>query len=122
MLRSALVSLFWNVIAYQKAKGGFSFKKFAEQLRVDKSTPSRWFSDDRPNWTANTIADIAVALNVEIQITARDRGDNAIFTPSGLIAPATTEAPPADEASYWAQPPKSTAASERNDVTIFAEA
>jgi len=119
MFRSALVSLFWNVIAYQKAQRGFSFKKFAEQLGVDKSAPSRWFSDDRPNWTANTIADIAGALDVEIEITARDRRDGVTFAPSGLIAPVTTEA---DDASYWAQPPKSKTASESGDAPIFAEA
>jgi hypothetical protein len=56
MLRSAFVSLFWNVIAYKKKHGRYSLKQFSDEIGVNKSAPSRWFSGDRPNWQINTIA------------------------------------------------------------------
>jgi hypothetical protein len=44
---------------------------------------SRWFKGD-PNWTVNTIANIANALNVDLEIKARDRKTGVIYTPSGV--------------------------------------
>ncbi len=85
MLRSAFVSLFWNVISHKKDHGGFSFTKFAERLGVNKSAPSRWFSAERPNWTINTISDIEQALDLDIEIWARDRKTGIVFSPAGII-------------------------------------
>jgi hypothetical protein len=85
MLRSAFVSLFWNVIAYKKAQGQYSLKRFSDELGVNKSAPSRWFSGDRPNWQINTIADIARALDVELEIQAKDRQSGVIFAPHGIV-------------------------------------
>jgi hypothetical protein len=85
MLRSAFVSLFWNVIAYKKARGRYPLKRFSDEIGVNKSTPSRWFSGDRPNWQVNTIADIARALDVEIEIRAKDRQTGVIFAPHGIV-------------------------------------
>jgi hypothetical protein len=84
MLRSAFVSLFWNVIAHKKTHGRYSLKKFSDEIGVNKSAPSRWFSGDRPNWQINTIADIARALDVEVEIRAKDRQTGVIFAPHGF--------------------------------------
>jgi|GEM_PF-1765852 len=68
MLRSAFVSLFWNIM---KTKG-ITRQQLSDKIGVNKSAPSRWFSEDRPNWRVDTIADIASALAVEIEVTAYD--------------------------------------------------
>jgi transcriptional regulator with XRE-family HTH domain len=86
MLRSAFVSLFWAVIDYRKKHGGFVLKTLSDKIGVNKSAPSRWFSGERPNWTVNTIADIAGALDVEIEIRARDRQTGMVFAPHGLVS------------------------------------
>lgn len=85
MLRSAFVSLFWAVISYRKKQGGFALKTLADKIGVNKSAPSRWFSGERPNWTVNTIADIAGALDVEIEIKARDRQTGIVFASYGVV-------------------------------------
>jgi hypothetical protein len=85
MLRSAFVSLFWAVIAYRKKHGGFSLKTLSDKIGVNKSAPSRWFAGERPNWTVNTIADISGALDLEIEIRARDRRTGMVFAPHGLV-------------------------------------
>ncbi len=85
MLRAAVVSLFWNIVSYKRKRDGFSLKLLAEKLGVDKSSPSRWFSDDRPNWTVNTIADIADALNVDIEVRATDRATGTVYVSYGVL-------------------------------------
>jgi hypothetical protein len=85
MLRSAFVSLFWSIIAYRKAHGRFALKMLADRIGVHKSSATRWFSDERPNWTVNTIADIANALDVELEITAVDRKTGVRFATHGMI-------------------------------------
>lgn len=83
MLRSELVSLFWAVIAERKKEsGGFALKQLADALGVDKSQVSRWFNG-LPNWEANTMADIAGALDVDLQFIARDRRDGRVYTAAG---------------------------------------
>jgi hypothetical protein len=83
MARSMFVSLFWNIIAFKKKHGGFSLKTLASKIGVNKSSPSRWFSSKQPNWTIDTIADIASALDVDIEIRARDRTTGTVFMASG---------------------------------------
>src|SRR5438874_1115481 len=85
MLRSAFVGLFWAVISYKKRRGRFQLKTLSDKIGVNKSAPSRWFSGERPNWTINTIADIANALDVEIEIRARDRETGIVFAPHGVV-------------------------------------
>jgi DNA-binding Xre family transcriptional regulator len=85
MLRSAFVSLFWSIIAYRKAHGRFALKMLADRIGIHKSASTRWFSGERPNWTVNTIADIANALEVEIEITATDRKTGVRFASYGII-------------------------------------
>lgn len=83
MLRSAFVSLFWAVIT-ERRKKGFTFLALAKLLGTNKGEVSRWFNGD-PNWTINTIASIADALNVEVRIQAVDRDTGVIFTPIGVL-------------------------------------
>src|ERR1700757_501534 len=78
MLRSAFVSLFWSIISHRKQQGSFALKTLSDKIGVHKSAPTRWFSGERPNWTVNTIADIANALDVDLEIRARDRVTGAV--------------------------------------------
>lgn len=92
--RSSLVSMFWAVIqARKKRKSAFKLKQLSDALNVDKSVVSRWFSNS-PNWTANTVADIANALDLEIRVSVYDRTDGHIYTPSGVQNPAQTTTEP----------------------------
>lgn len=85
MLRSAFLSLFASAITLKKRRGRqFTFAGFAKLLKKDKSEVSRWFSG-RPNWTLNTVSDIADALNLDVEIQARDRETGMLITPSGPV-------------------------------------
>ncbi len=85
MMRSAVVSLFWAAIADRKKRGGFTFQALAKALGRDKSAISRWFSADaQPNWSLDTIADIAEALNLDLQVTATDRVTGAVYGSTGV--------------------------------------
>jgi transcriptional regulator with XRE-family HTH domain len=83
-LRSAFVSLFWAVITERRKKGPFTLQELAKRLGANKGEVSRWFKND-PNWTVNTIASIATALNLDLTITARDRSTGQLFTPAGPV-------------------------------------
>jgi transcriptional regulator with XRE-family HTH domain len=83
ILRSTFVGIFWSAIAERKKLGKFTLQSLAEKLRIDKSAVSRWFSGDAPNWTSDTIADVAGALNLEIKVEARDRTTGQVFIASG---------------------------------------
>lgn len=84
MLRSAFVSLFWSVISERKKQGGFTFQAFAKKIGSTKHEVSRWFNGD-PNWTLNTVASIANALDLELKIEAVDTAKR-VFKPSGVQA------------------------------------
>src|SRR5215469_5296908 len=91
VLRSAFVSLFWAVITERKKRGSFTLQGLAKVLGANKGEVSRWFRGD-PNWTVNTIAGIANALNVDLRIEAIDRETNMVFTPAGpQISNTTTQ-------------------------------
>jgi transcriptional regulator with XRE-family HTH domain len=90
MLRSSFVSLFWSIIMERKKTGAFTLQGLAKLLGKNKGEVSRWFKSD-PNWTVNTIASLANALDVDITIQAIDRRTKAIFTPAGLQTSATVE-------------------------------
>lgn len=83
MLRSAFVSLFWGVIAARKKRDGYTLQKLAKELDTNKAEVSRWFNGD-PNWTINTIASIANALDLELRIEAVERSTGLIFTSAGI--------------------------------------
>lgn len=83
MLRSAFVSMFWSVISDRKRRGGYMLQTLADALGCHKSAVSRWFSNEPPNWTLDTVADIAGALDVELHIEARDRQTGIVHTAAG---------------------------------------
>lgn len=85
VFRSSVVSLFWNILAFRKKHSGFTQSALAERIGVHKSAPSRWFAGDKPNWEENTMSDIADALDVELEIFARDRKTGQRFAPYGPI-------------------------------------
>lgn len=89
LIKSGVVSLFWTAIADKKRRGKYTLQNLADALGKNKSTVSRWFSKP-PNWQLETIADIASALDMDIEIRARDRSTGRIFTPSGPEAPIVT--------------------------------
>jgi transcriptional regulator with XRE-family HTH domain len=84
MLRSAFVSLFWGIIIERKKRLGFTLQALAKLLKTNKAEVSRWFNGD-PNWTINTIANLANALDVDLQIQAIDRTTGMVFTPAGPL-------------------------------------
>lgn len=87
MLRSQFVSLFWGIIADRKKGGGFTLQALADALGKNKGEVSRWFSGD-PNWTLNTVANLAHALDVEIRVEAVDRATGTIFDATGVTVQA----------------------------------
>ena len=95
MLRSMFVSLFWGVLQHKKEKEKYTLQSLATRLKINKSTISRWFSPELPNWELDTVADIATELNLEIQLIARDRTSGVIYTPSGRQDTATFRTSPA---------------------------
>jgi|ERR1700674_2722171 len=84
MLRSRFVSLFWNVITQRRKEGVFTFQALAKAIGSNKGEVSRWFNGD-PNWTVNTIARLTDALEVDLELQARDRRNKSlVFTPVGI--------------------------------------
>lgn len=92
VLRSAFVSTFWAVIQARKAETGLTLSQIADRLGINKSAISRWFSGTKPNWEIDTIADIANALDVDVEVVVADRKSNRRFGPSGEIQPLTVGA------------------------------
>jgi len=84
MYRSALVSLLWSVVTRKRKTEGLTLQDIADKLGVNKSQVSRWFRGD-PNWSANTVADLAHVLDVELTITATERATGIVHSPSGVI-------------------------------------
>jgi hypothetical protein len=84
LLRSAFVSLFWSVITERRKRdASFTLQGLAKKLSANKAEVSRWFRGD-PNWTVNTIANLATALDLELHIEARERTTGIVFVPSGI--------------------------------------
>lgn len=86
LLRSGVISLFWGVINERKRTGGYKLQALADALDVNKGLVSRWLSGD-PNWRLNTLADVGNALNLDIEVRARDRTTGAEFTSAGRVVP-----------------------------------
>ena len=84
MLRSAFVSLFWVVIASKREREKYKLQSLADALGIDKSVTSKWFISE-PNWQIDTIADIADALDVELQIQATERSTGIVYSPYGPL-------------------------------------
>src|ERR1700730_17065821 len=86
MLRSAFVSLFWSVIEYRRKRGGFVLQTLAAGLGINKSAVSRWFRGPiQPNWTIDTIADLAHALDLDLEVRATDRRTGVVFASYGVV-------------------------------------
>src|SRR5947207_3575062 len=81
MLRAAVVGLFWTIICHKRRFEKFRLKQLSEKIGVNKSAPSQWFSGERPNRTVNTISDIANALEIDLEIRAKDRKTGVNFLP-----------------------------------------
>jgi transcriptional regulator with XRE-family HTH domain len=85
MFRSAARSLFWGIFAERRKETGITFESLAKAAGSTKHEVSRWFNGD-PNWTLNTMANIANALNVDLKLEAIDRATGKAFTASGVTA------------------------------------
>jgi len=83
MLRASMVSLFAAAIQRRRENDRFTFQALADALGKHKSEISRWFSSEPPNWTLNTIADLASALDMDVEVRARERATGAVISPSG---------------------------------------
>lgn len=84
---SSVVSLFWALLNERRKAGKFPLQQIAEKTGIDKAKISRDFSGN-PNWTIATMVDIGDALDVDLEIRARDRKTGQIFAPSGPISSA----------------------------------
>lgn len=71
MLRSSFVSLFWRAFEKRRDEQGYSLTQLAQDLGKDKSVISRWFKGD-PNWTIDTIAEIASVMGLALCVEARE--------------------------------------------------
>ena len=87
MLRSMFVSIFWAAITERRKYRKFTLQSLADILGIGKWAVSRWFSGDPPNWTIDTISDVAGALNLELKVAAIDRATGIVITPSGSQHP-----------------------------------
>lgn len=85
MLRAAFQGVFLSVLQTRKKQSGYQLQDLATATSNFKSTISRWFSPDLPNWQIDTIADLADALEVDVIFQARDRATGEIHTPQGVI-------------------------------------
>jgi transcriptional regulator with XRE-family HTH domain len=83
MLRSSFVGLFWSIFSERKKREGMNLSELAKRVGSTKAEMSRWFNGD-PNWTLNTVANLANALDVELKIQAVERATGRVFTQSGL--------------------------------------
>jgi DNA-binding phage protein len=84
LLKSGLTSLFWAVVQDRKRHGRYTMTDVARAVGKDKSAVSRWFSST-PNWRLETVADIASALDLDLEFQARDRTTGRIYTASGMV-------------------------------------
>ncbi len=87
MLRSNFVILFWRAFEKRRDEDGYSLTQLAQDLGKDKSVISRWFKGD-PNWTVDTIAEIASVMGLELCVDAREIGrPDQAGSPDGFRRP-----------------------------------
>ena len=89
MLRAKFQSLFWNVVSARKKESKYTLQQLADTLGVNKSAVSRGFSEPQ-NWTIDKLSDMADALGVELVIEARDKAEDVVYTPVGVVIAAVT--------------------------------
>lgn len=118
ILRSEMVSLFWAVIAERRKRpGGFALQRLADKLAINKGQVSRWFNG-LPNWEANTVADIADALDVDIRLIAYDRLDGTVYTAAGAIRGVETSTPPVKTSAKDGSDTRATGQQKRDGLTL----
>ena len=84
VLKVGLSSLFWAIVKDRKKRAQYTLADLARDTGRDKPTVSRWFSAP-PNWRLDTVADIASALDVDLELRAVERGSGRVFTASGPV-------------------------------------
>lgn len=84
VLKSGVSSLFWAVLRDRKKNRGFTLADLARATARDKAAVSRWFATPQ-NWRLDTVADIADALDVDVEVRAVERGTGRVFTASGPL-------------------------------------
>lgn len=92
MFRSGILGIFWQAIQDKKRRDRFTLQDVATKLHIGRSAVSRWFSGDPPNWQADTMVDIANALDLDLIITARSRITGTMYSASGSSAPESAHA------------------------------
>ncbi len=86
-IKSMFQSAFWAVIQSRRADGAYKLNELAAAMGQHKSTVSRWFMDPAPNWHVATMADMARALGVTIEVRLIDNKTGDVFAPHGRLAP-----------------------------------
>lgn len=89
MLRTLVQSVFVSIFNDKKKKDGLSQSKLAEKMGVNRSVISRSLADP-PNWTIDKISDMAEAMNVDLEVIARDRDTGICHTARGRLHMAFT--------------------------------
>lgn len=84
MLRSMVQSVFVSVFNGRRKKNKLTQSELAKKMGVNRSIISRDLAVP-PNWTVDKISDMAEALNVDIEIIARDRETGECHTARGVI-------------------------------------
>jgi transcriptional regulator with XRE-family HTH domain len=81
--------MLWGAFDARRKSEGFRFQDLADATGTNKGQVSRWFSG-LPNWTLNTISDIAEALDLEIEVRARHRVKGHVYLPNAVLQPKAT--------------------------------
>lgn len=89
MLRAMVQSVFVSVFNESKKREKLSQSGLAKRLGINRSVISRNLSSP-PNWTVDKISDMAEALNVDIEIIARDRVSGHCHTARGMVVISVT--------------------------------
>ncbi len=81
----AIFSAFFCAIQYRRDNSGMTQKELARRTGKDKSTISKMMNGPA-NWNLKTAAEMAFALDLEVEIVLVDKSNiNRTFTPSGIV-------------------------------------
>lgn len=83
VLRGAFGSLFMLALKKERKARKLPLAELARSLGVHRSVVSKWFGGE-PNWGIDTMADLALALDIELIVKARSRKTGEIYTPYGV--------------------------------------
>ena len=85
LFSASVVSLFWAAITERRRHEKFPLKALADATGIDPAKISRDFSGE-PNLRAHTMADIAGALDLDLELRARHRKTGVVFIASGPLS------------------------------------